>query len=437
MGLMSKFSTKPSNKLAAATGGKASSGMPVDDPDDEATIFTTFMVLYYGFFGITLLFYPWFHSADWNPMAYWTKISDELAFGFRIAGVGMLALVLGPFLDEIFGGAGVKMMAFSRQMFVANLCVWILFMYYSFYAPLSTAVTIMWQAQALLAGIILGWNFIEIFDEKKYYALFVTALFTPFGVGLVAAPEFLFGPASPFTYWKVWADLTVFCAQSLGISILVLFGLGYLYFGSAPGYAKLCTFTTAINMGLFIMPAFYGGSSPNASMWQLQIVLTTPFLISGLYMELVGVTGKWEFAMPKFGPFLSVDTFLFVNLLFYIPFVGAFATDPNMVFGPKTPTGFPMFTTALDETGLWFGRAWAVAMFTLVISPYLFGLKEIKVVKQLTIAYAGFTALIGYGLYSSSVFNFIVVAPLDGLNFLFFLWGLFLCLPAQAGEPMV
>jgi hypothetical protein len=190
-------------------------------------------------------------------------------------------------------------------------------------------------------------------------------------------------------------------------------------------------------MGLFVTPAFYGGSSANASMWQLQIVLTTPFLISGVYMELVGVTGKWNFAMPKFGPFLSAETFLATNLLFYIPFVGAFATDPNMVFGPATPTGFPMFTVALDETGLWFGRAWAVAMFTLVLSPYLFGLPSIKVVKQLTIAYASFTALIGYGLYSSSVFNLAVVAPLDGLNFLFFLWGLFLCLPQQAGEPMV
>ena len=33
------------------------------------------------------------------------------------------------------------------------------------------------------------------------------------------------------------------------------------------------------------------------------------------------------------------------------------------------------------------------------------------------------------------VFNLAVVAPLDGLNFLFFLWGLFLCLPQQARFP--
>ena len=29
----------------------------------------------------------------------------------------------------------------------------------------------------------------------------------------------------------MWADLAVLCAQSLGISILVLFGFGYLYYG--------------------------------------------------------------------------------------------------------------------------------------------------------------------------------------------------------------
>ena len=52
----------------------------------------------------------------------------------------------------------------------------------------------------------------------------------------------------------------------------------------------------------------------------------------------------------RFGPFLSAETFLATNLLFYIPFVGAFATDPNMVFGPATPTGFPMCTTGGDRT---------------------------------------------------------------------------------------
>ena len=125
MGFLAKFSTKPSQKLAAAgpggtkvsagaasmaAYGRAKTGVDIGaalaDPDDEATIYTTFMVIFYGFFGLTLLFYPYIHAASYNPMAYWTSMTDQLAFSFRIAGSTMLAIVLGPFLDEIFGGPG-------------------------------------------------------------------------------------------------------------------------------------------------------------------------------------------------------------------------------------------------------------------------------------------------------------------------------------------
>ena len=90
---------------------------------DEPTIFTSFMVLYLGFFGLSMLLYPWVHAADvspWNPMAYWTTIDDKLAFSFRIAGASFLVIALGPFYDELFNGEGVRMQAFTEQCAMLN-----------------------------------------------------------------------------------------------------------------------------------------------------------------------------------------------------------------------------------------------------------------------------------------------------------------------------
>ena len=69
--------------------------------DDDPTWFTTLMVMYYGFFGITLLVYPNIHAVDnglfKNPVAYWSTLSEDLEFGFRMLGAAFTAIVLGPF----------------------------------------------------------------------------------------------------------------------------------------------------------------------------------------------------------------------------------------------------------------------------------------------------------------------------------------------------
>lgn len=162
MGLTSKMSFKakksttipsanagvPGSQVAVASGFFAAAPVApgaAQEDDDESTIFTTIMILYYGFFGLTMVAYPWVHAADvcpWNPLAYWTTISDETAMVFRLAGAGILALVLGPFFDDIFGGVGVQMKAFTRQCTVINVILFFTFLYYSFYSPLPTAVVV-------------------------------------------------------------------------------------------------------------------------------------------------------------------------------------------------------------------------------------------------------------------------------------------------------
>ena len=96
--------------------------------DDEPTIFTTFMIVYYGFFGLSLLIHPYVFAASYNPLPYWTSMSDELAFAFRITGGAFLTLVLGPFMDEMFGGVGVVMSAFTRQLVFANTAIFLVFL---------------------------------------------------------------------------------------------------------------------------------------------------------------------------------------------------------------------------------------------------------------------------------------------------------------------
>merc|ERR1712216_56276 len=127
----------------------------------------------------------------------------------------------------------------------------------------------------------------------------------------------------------------------------------------------------------------------------------------------------------------NAPTFTFVNLLFFLPFVTAFCTVPNMVFGPSTPMGMPMFTVELDEVGLWFGRTWAISGFLLALGPYLFGMSAVKVTKLLTVAYFCYCALFAYVILSSDVLVMMMAGPLVGVNFLFLVAGIYLSLPAQ------
>lgn len=460
MGFLSKLSMKPSQKLAAAapsgpkvasTGTQAlptsSTAAPVvesfSEPDDEPTVFTTFMVAYLGFFGVTLLVYPYMFSATWNPMAYWTSISDELAFAFRMAGTGFLTLTLGPFLDEMFGGPGVVMKAFARQMLIVNVCVVLIFMYYTFYAPLENAVPLIWSGQTTFQAFLVAWNVIEVTGAglRDYYVLFNTFLYGFYALGLVAAPALFFGPGlSPFVYWNTWTELGLLCGRSLGIGLFCAVVAGYAFYAgyvSGGGFAKMFVVFNIINLGLFIGPAFYGGDSANESMWHIQVIMQVSLVFVGIYLDLAGYNGPLQLASPLPKCANDVTTFNFINLIWYLPFAVAFFTDPNMIFGPSTFTGFPLFLVDLDETSLWFGKAWATAMTMVVLGPYLFGLSHVKVAKQLTLAYIAFVGLFAYGLTSYSVFNFIMVAPLTGVNFLFFLWGLYLVLPGQSGEALL
>ena len=280
MGLMNKLTPKKTtakkhveasheaptivSKGKVAPAGVAPAGVSAGHGDDESTVFTTFMILYYGFFGITLLVYPRLHCADGpfpNPLAYWTTISDETEFVFRLAGTAILTLVIGPFLDEIFGGVGVQMMAFTRQMCVANAILFVLFLYYSFYAPLDTAVPMIWQGQAMVGGLILGWNIIEVSGDmlQTYYTVFCVLEFSFFGLSLASVPALLFGPPSPFKYWESWSDLSLTCGRSVGLAMTSAFLLGFYLYSKSNGFTKMVTVWNVILTGLMVIPAYFGG----------------------------------------------------------------------------------------------------------------------------------------------------------------------------------
>ena len=68
MGIMSKIKPK-SNKVFSKTGPAPTSGdlFASTGGEDEPTLFTCLMILYYGMYALTLLFYPSVHAAD-GPM---------------------------------------------------------------------------------------------------------------------------------------------------------------------------------------------------------------------------------------------------------------------------------------------------------------------------------------------------------------------------------
>ena len=308
--------------------------------------------IWQGFFGITLLIWPWVHAADgpfYNPMAYWTTISDELGFALRIAGVAMLTLVKGPFFDEMFGGPGVKMMPFARQMCYANILILFIFMYYSFYAPLATAISLIWKCQTYFAAAVVGWSVIEVVSSsaslKEMYKLFMAFYFGFFALGLVSLPSLWFGPPSPIKYWETWVPISLFCARSLGVGLLIAFIVGFYLHSKYDGFAKMCTVWNVAILGLATLPAYFqDGPSSVEYMWQIQLGMQIPVVMVGLYLELIRETGAWSLSLscPSWG--LNAATYLFVSLLWFFLFVIVFYVDPNMMFGPSTPTGFPMFT---------------------------------------------------------------------------------------------
>ena len=106
-------------------------------------------------------------------------------------------------------------------------------------------------------------------------------------------------------------------------------------------------------------------------------------------------------------------------------------------------------------------------MFVVVLGPYLFGLPAVKVVKQMTIAYFAFVALMLFGLLTCALpchclvacpsplysrqaawiekpplarretyFVPMTVYPLMSINVIFCAVGVYLSLPAQAGEEL-
>merc|ERR1712224_1185752 len=204
--------------------------------------------------------------------------------------------------------------------------------------------------------------------------------------------------------------------------MLILVVLG-AYYATTPGYCKQITLYNLLNLGLFVIPTFYGGAAANKPMWEIQFALSIIIAIVGLYLELAGITGPWGFEMPKCDTKLAqFNTF---QLFWLLPFVFGFLFAPSELFGPKAISGFPMFMVEFGETSLWITKAWAVATFMLALGPFLFGLKPQKVAKQIIASYIANTAIFTYGLLQTKLFNMMVMGPLTGVNVLLLIWGVY------------
>jgi len=410
------------------------------DDDDEPTWFSSFMIFYYGFFALTLLVYPSVHAVDGpfpNPMAYWTTVNEDLQFGFRMLGAVMIGLLIGPFTDELFGGVGVRMKAFVEQMMIVNLLVWFIFLYYTFWAPTATMVPIMWKATSFLTSTILAWNISMLLPDaklKEYYVTFCAGFFGFFGVGLSVAPSLFFGPPSPTAYWTVWDEGSYMCARSLGLTILALMSYGKFYLPT-DAFAKMLIVLNLFNLPLFVLPAYYGGASAVGFMWELQLAVQVVLVMAGLYLLATGETGPFSCACAMPSPCgVTVDTFNLVNVVWMVPFVLGFLYDPNFAFGPGNPMGISMFTADFTETGLWFGKAWAVTLAVIIFAPYCLSAPPKAIATLMSIIYVLFVGLFVYSLLTYSILNFMLVAPTTVSNFLLAAFGFYAV--SQAPGPM-
>jgi len=410
---------------------EATGGAVAPEDDDEPTWFSTFMVFFYGFFGITLLVYPSVHAQDGpfpNPLAYWTTVSKDLEFGFRMLAAFTIALLIGPFTDEIFGGVGVRMKAFVEQMMVVNTIVWFIFVYYTFWSPLDTMVPLTWKAQTYFGSAIVAWNLSMLLPDaklKEYYVTFCAVFFGFFGVALSIAPSIFFGPPSPTAYWTVWDEGSYMNARALGLTILIFFAYGKFYIPT-DAFAKMIIILNVLNVPIFILPAYYGGASAVGFMWEIQLAVQVILVMTGLYLLAAGETGPWSCSCAMPSPCgLTVDTFNLVNVVWFVPFIVGFLYDPNFAFGPANPMGISLFTSAFTETAIWFGKAWGVTIFTIVFGPYLFGAPPKAVATMVTLLYVVFVGLFIYALLAYDILNFVLVAPTTGLNFFLAIFGFY------------
>ena len=384
------------------------------------TLFTKVMCLYWGFFGITLVAYPKLFAVDGlpisNPTAYWTTLSPETCFAFRLAGGSFLLIAFAPKYFRMGLDGFVKMMLFG------NFLTFNLFLYYGFYKPFDTAVPMMWKAQGYICAAVLGWNIVEFvypYQLKTNFNLFLAFFFGFFGVALSAAPSIMFGPPSPVAYWNEWGDLPDMAARSLGFTVLTLVSYG-CYLHDSDSFIKQMNMFNLINLGLFSIPAYFGGSSAVTWIWQAQCVMQVPILIINVALRVQLPKPKFDFSLPK--PCgLNAQTFMYVNLWFYLPFVLAFAYKPNLVFGPSTP-GVPMFLEDMNETAVWFGRGWAIGIFLMVLGPFAFGMQSRLCAKQMLVSYIATCSLFVYELLNTSFFNLTLVIPMTCINFVFLIW---------------
>ena len=437
MGFLSKMKPKSTSMFSKTEKTATSGNLLSTADDDDMTVFTCFSILYYGFYALTLLIYPSIHAEDgpfYNPMAFWKTITPGIGFSLRMVGALTTALILGPFIDEIFGGKGVSMKAFTQQLLIVNTLVFLIFLWFAFYSPIPGCNPVVWQGTCAFGGFLLGWNLVEATGTsiRKVYPTFCMLYFGFFAFGTMSFPSVLFGPPSPVAYWKTWSELSFFMVRAFGTWMFAAFVMGYFYFKDEPGFTKMCTIFNFGIAGLALMPAYFGGilSMGVSSMWEIQLCMQIPICVCGLFLEMSGHGGEWK--IGKFNPscckFSSPDFYNFFNFCFLVPFVLGLASPYyDVMFGPSNPVGMGIFTVAMDQAALWHGRAWALTTLMVILGPYMFGFEPRLVTKQLVVCGFAFLAIFAFSVFYKgyTIFNVIPFYPLAGVNALVFLWGVY------------
>jgi hypothetical protein len=184
------------------------------------------------------------------------------------------------------------------------------------------------------------------------------------------------------------------------------------------------------NLVLFVGPAYYSTGAAVAWIWKAQLTMQIPITLISLYLvwgENVSSVKPFtfNFAMPAVCG-MNPESFVFFNIFWFLPFLLGFLIDPNGFFGPTGPMPMPMFLGEMNETAVWFGRAWAVGCFIVVMGSAIFSHPAIKVCKQLLVFYITSTAIFIPAVTTGSFFNPTVMIPMTGLNVVFLIACIFI-----------
>ena len=201
-------------------------------------------------------------------MTYWTEFGDLGNMTGRSFGATIIALIGLGYLYMRTHPQGLPI--FLRIVTAFNIINTAMFAWPAYFGPaVTTANTKMWEVQLALniPILLVGLPFtgLSLFTpkfaipacrlDKANYCFVNLLFFTPFVLGFLIAPNYLFGPSSPGGMPMFLVELNEAAiwfgkAWAIGCGLLVL---GPYLFGVGPGLtSKQLLFAYTFNIGLFV-----------------------------------------------------------------------------------------------------------------------------------------------------------------------------------------